>query len=173
MIPVFLRLGQPGLEPGVVPVAGHDCVRVLILIQDAQRKHVGATLAWIKRDPTEPQSSHRFVSSQPLTGNKARLPGLYDCLRPVEAAARSDERLQLGEKGDRGCAVAIGTEHGIGHGIEPVPAFVKGEGGPDHDPVRVGGDPVQQRGHMAMVAHSVGRAAKDRDGGGGGQGQWL
>jgi len=50
---------------------------------------------------------------------------------------------------------------------EPVPALVKGECRPDQDSVRVGADPVQQGGHMAMVAHSVGRATKDGDGGGG------
>ena len=121
----------------------------------------------------EAQPAHRFVASQPLPGSKARQSGLYYRLRPVEAAARADERLQRGEKGDGGRAIPFGSEHGVGHGVWPVPAFLKGEGWPDQDAVLVGVDAVQQGGHMAMVAHSIGRAAKDWDGGGGGQGQWL
>ena len=165
--------GQPGLEPGLVAIVSHNRVRVGIPVQDAQHQHASPAPARFQCDRAEAHPAHRFVASQCLPSGHALESGVHDRLWPVEAAAWTGERLQLGEKGVRRRAVAFGTQHGVGHCIGPVPAFVKGQGGPDHDAVPVGVDPVQEGGYVTVIAHPVGRAAIEGDGGGGGHGQRL
>ena len=83
--------------------------------------------------------------------------------------ALAQERLHGGVESLRLLALRPKALYIIYFVVGPVAPLIKGHGGPDHDPVFGGPDPVEHRGHIPVIPNVVGAAAIQGNGCDGGQ----
>ena len=175
-LPVRPRAVEPGSEVRCAAVSTDqffDRFTAGPIHHDCEDQDVRTGFTRRQDDLSEAQAAHRLIA---VHGRPCRHPDARwadHCLWPVQGAALTDEVLDRREETGWRRAIAFRAQNCIGHGVGSVSAFIEAQGGTRQHAVLHRADSVQQRRDMPVVAQVVGRAAEDRDRGGGSDGERL
>ena len=101
------------------------------------------------------QPPQRLVSLKPFSRTSALERIAEDGCRPGKVATFPDEIFHQGRKALRWVTFAIYTKYSVGCMINGMPAFIEGHGRLHQDAIGLACYPLQQSGHVAVIAQVV------------------